>query len=256
MESRNKTVFVTGGASGLGEATVRWFVEKGNRAVVFDLSEDAGKALESELGTDKALFVRGDVTDEADMQAAVDAAVEKFGGIDVLVCCAGIGSGVKIISKKGVHPLDSFNKVIQIDLVGTFNAIRLCADKMQHNEPNEDGERGVIVCTSSIAAWEGQIGQVAYSAAKGGVNGIILTAAREFTSIGLRINGIAPGIMGTPQLLALPPEVLEGLAKSIPFPSRLGHPEEFAHTVNFLVENAVMNGTTIRLDGALRMRER
>jgi len=252
LKTTGNVVFVTGGASGLGEATVRWFAAKGNKVVICDMSEDHGKALEAELGAN-ALFVKTDVTSEADMQAAVDATVAKFGYIGVLVACAGIGSGTKVVGKKGPHPIDSFKKVIDIDLIGTFNAIRLIGDKMQTNEPNEDGERGVMILTSSVAAVEGQIGQSAYSAAKGAVNGLVLTCAREFTTIGIRINAISPGIMATPQLLALPQPVLDSLAASIPFPSRLGKPEEFAQTCDFIIACPIVNGTNIRIDGAIRM---
>lgn len=255
MKNTGNVLFITGGASGLGESVARWFAAKGNKIAIFDMDAEKGGALAAQLGAD-ALFLPGDVTSEDDMQRAVDATVEKFGGITVLAACAGIGSGTRVVGKKGPHPLDSFRKVIEIDLVGTFNAIRLVADKMQHNQPNEEGERGVIICTSSIAATEGQIGQSAYSAAKGGVNGLILTCAREFAQLGIRINAVSPGIMGTPILLTLAPEVLEKLEAGIPFPSRLGKPEEFALMVESILTNPYLNGTNIRIDGAMRMQAR
>lgn len=256
MKNTGNVAFVTGGASGLGEATVRWFAAAGNKVVICDMNETHGKEIVQEIGEDRALFVKANVADEKEMQTAVDTAVEKFGNIHVLVACAGIGSGTKVVGRKGPHPLEAFKKVIDIDLIGTFNAVRLIADKMQYNEPNEDGERGVIIMTSSIAASEGQIGQSAYSAAKGGVNGLVLTCAREFTNIGIRINAISPGIMGTPQLLALPEDVKASLEKSIPFPSRMGKPEEFAQTVDYIISCPIVNGTNIRIDGALRMAAR
>jgi len=252
MKTTGQVVFVTGGASGLGEGAVRWFAGKGNKVVIADMNEERGKALEKELG-ENTLFVKVNVTDEAQMQEAVNKAIERFEKLTVLVTCAGIGSGTKVLGKKGVHPLDAFNKVIQINVIGTFNAIRLVAEQMAKNDPNEEGERGVIVCTSSIAAWEAQIGQTAYGASKGAIHGMILPIAREFASIGIRINAIAPGTMLTPQLQALPQEVLDGLAKMVPFPSRLGRPEEFAHLINSIVENVMVNGTIIRQDGAIRM---
>lgn len=255
MKNTDKVIFVTGAASGLGEACVRYYAKLGNKVTIADVTEEAGKTLAAELG-DNVIFSKCNVTSEADMQNAVDATIDAFGRIDILVACAGIGSGTKVVGKKGPHPLHAFQKVIDIDLVGTFNAIRLCAEKMQNNEPNEDGERGVIILASSIAAFEGQIGQSAYSAAKGGVNGLVLTCAREFTTLGIRINAISPGIMATPQLIALPEEVKESLCKSIPFPSRMGKPEEFAQTVDFIVTCPIVNGANIRIDGALRMAAR
>lgn len=256
MEATGKVLFVTGGASGLGEATVEWFAQRGNKVGIMDLSEENGAKLVEKLGADNVIFCKGDVTSEEDMQAAIDATVEKFGRLDVCVCCAGIGSGTKIYGKRGVHPLGSFNKVIQIDLIGSFNAMRLAVEKMVKNEPNADGERGVVIFTSSIAAWEGQIGQVAYSAAKGGVNGMVLPAARELADTGIRVVGIAPGIVATPQLLALPEKVFESLNKSVPFPNRMARPAEFAKMVEFMIEDAMMNGTVVRMDGALRMQAR
>jgi len=174
----------------------------------------------------------------------------------VLVAYAGVGSGCKVVGRDGPHLLDKFNRVIQIDLVGTFNALRLCAEQMMKNEPTEGGERGVIICVSSIAAWEGQIGQSAYSAAKGGVNGLVLTAVRDLASSGIRVMGIAPGFMATPQVMRMPDKYIQGICSTIPFPSRPGKPEEFAHLVNAIIENEFLNGSVIRLDGAIRMQPR
>jgi len=252
MKPNGKVFFITGGASGLGEATVRYFTALDNKAAIIDMSEDRGQAITHELG-DQTIFVKTDVTSETDMQAAVDATMEKFGRIDVLVACAGIGSGTKVFGKKGPHPLEAFNKVLQINVVGTFNAIRLVVEQMSKNEPNEEGERGVLITTSSTAAWEGQIGQTAYAASKGAINGMVLPIARELASLGVRIVSIAPGTMATPALLALPEKVQEGLAKMVPFPSRLGRPEEFAHLIGCVLENCMLNGTVIRQDAALRM---
>jgi NAD(P)-dependent dehydrogenase (short-subunit alcohol dehydrogenase family) len=255
MKANGKVFFVTGGASGLGEAVVRCFAALGSKTVIVDMDEGRGKAIAGELGPN-AVFAKTDVTDGAGMQAAVDTAVKAFGHIDVLVTCAGIGSGTKVLGKKGPHPLDAFNKVIQINVVGTFNAVRLVVEQMANNRPNEEGERGVIIATSSVAAWEGQIGQAAYAASKGAINSMVLPVARELAPTGIRMVGIAPGTMATPALLALPENVLEGLAKTVPFPSRLGRPEEFAHLVNAIVENSMLNGTVIRQDGAIRMQAR
>jgi len=252
MNSVNKVVVVTGGASGLGEATIRRFAGKGNKVVILDMAEERGKAIAKELG-EKALFVKTNVTDGAEMQEAVNKVIERFGKIDILVTCAGIGPSNKVLGKTGVHSLDGFNKVIQVNLLGTFNAIRLAAEQMAKNEPNEEGERGIIVNTSSVAAWEGQIGQAAYSASKSAINGMVLPIAREFASKGIRVNAIAPGTFATPLLLSLPENVLEGLAKMVPFPSRLGRPAEFAQLVDSIVENTMINGEVIRLDGAIRM---
>ncbi len=255
MKSKNKVVIVAGGASGLGEATIRWFAGKGNRVVILDLAEEKGRKIARELG-DNALFVKASVTEEKEMQAAVNTTIECFGRIDILVTCAGINSQDKVLGKKGVHPLDTFNNVIQINLVGTFNAIRLVSEQMAKNDPDDEGERGVIVCTSSAAAFEGQIGQVAYSASKGAINSMVLPIAREFASIGIRINAIAPGIFETPLLMALPENVLEALGRTVPFPNRLGRPVEFAQLVDSVVENTMINGEVIRLDGAIRMQAR
>jgi len=252
MKIKDSVAVVTGGASGLGEATVRNLVKQGGKAAIFDLQEEAGNKLAAELG-EGVIFVKTDVTDEASVQKAVNTAVEKLGGIHIVVNCAGIGVAQKVLGKKGPMPLENFNKVIQVNLVGSFNVIRLAAEKMVNNSPNEEGERGVIVSTASVAAFEGQIGQAAYSASKGGIVGMILPIAREFAAHGIRVMGIAPGIFDTPMFDNLPDNVREALGKMIPFPSRLGKPSEYALLVQDIVENTMLNGTTIRLDGASRM---
>ena len=252
MQIENRVFVVTGGASGLGAASARELVACGGRVVIADLNEAAGQALAAELGA-VARFCRTDVADEASAQACIDAAVHHFGGLSGLVNCAGIAPGEKVVGKNGPHALASFSRAIQINLVGTFNMIRLAADVMSRAEADAGGERGVIVSTASVAAFDGQIGQAAYSASKGGVVGMTLPIARELARFGIRVMTIAPGIFETPMLLGLPPEVQESLGKTVPFPSRLGRPAEFAALVRAIVENAMLNGEVIRLDGALRM---
>ena len=248
MKTTGNVVFVTGGASGLGEGTVRHFAqkEKNNKVVFCDMNEEKGKAMEAELGED-VMFIKVNVADNEQVEAAVDAAVEKFGKIDVLVACAGVGSYWKVVGRDGLHPIDKFKNVIDIDLMGTFYAIRACAGKMQHNQPNEDGEKGVMVLTSAIAAVEGQIGQSAYSAAKGGINGLVLTCAREFDRLGIRINAISPGPFATPAMLGVSDAVMEGVLKNVVFPKRLGKVEEFAQMCEFMVSNPMVNGDNYRL---------
>ncbi len=256
MKEKGKVVLVTGGASGLGAATVDWFAKQGDKVTVFGhFRGDRAAELEAEYGENVFCF-SGDVTNEADVEEAVRATAEHFGKLDVLVTCAGIGSANKVVGRDGPHPLDKFERVIQIDLIGTFNALRFAAAEMMKNEPNEEGERGVIIFTSSIAAWEGQFGQIAYSAAKGGVNGMVLTAARELGPHGIRVMGIAPGFVATPQVMRLPEKVIDAICEKIPFPSRPGKAEEFAHLVNAIVENPLINGTVYRLDGASRLQAR
>lgn len=252
MDIRNSVAMVTGGASGLGEATVRKIVAQGGKAVILDLSEERGNSLRSELG-DSVVFVKTDVTDEASVQAAMDRAIAAFGGVNVLVNCAGIGVAQKVLGKQGPHDLAFFTRVIQINLIGTFNVIRLAAVKMMENTPNQEGERGVIINTASVAAFEGQIGQVAYSASKAGVVGMTLPIAREFASSGIRVLTIAPGLFETPMFDSLPENARQALGAMVPFPSRLGYPEEYALLVRSIIENPMLNGTTIRLDGAIRM---
>jgi len=252
MEIGNLVAVVTGGASGLGEATVRRLVAQGGKAAIFDLAEEAGNKLAAELGQG-VIFVKTNVVDGESVQNAVDRVVEAFGGIHVVVNCAGIAVAERVLGKKGPMPLENFNRVIQVNLVGTFNVIRLAAEKIAQNEPNQDGERGVIVNTASVAAYEGQIGQAAYSASKGGVAGMTLPIAREFAALGIRVVTIAPGIFETPMFAGLPEKAREALASMVPFPSRLGRPQEYALLVEQIIRNPMLNGTTIRLDGALRM---
>jgi 3-hydroxyacyl-CoA dehydrogenase / 3-hydroxy-2-methylbutyryl-CoA dehydrogenase len=252
MEVGNSVAVVTGGASGLGEATVRKIVSEGGKAVVLDLAEEKGHHLAEELGED-VHFIKTDVTDESSVQVALDKAVETIGNVNVLVNCAGIGSAEKTFGKKGVHGLASFSKVIQVNLIGTFNVIRLAAAKMAENEPNENGERGVIINTASVAAFDGQIGQAAYSASKGGIAGMTLPIARDLSSLGIRVMTIAPGLFETPLFATLPDKARKALGEMTPFPSRLGYPEEYALLVGSIIENPMLNGETIRLDGAIRM---
>lgn len=255
MEIRNITAVVTGGASGLGEATVRKIVSEGGKAVILDLSEERGNNLAQELG-ENTYFFQTDVTDESSVRAALDKAVETMGNIHVLVNCAGIGAAEKTFGKRGVHDLGSFSKVIQVNLIGTFNVIRLAAEKMAENEPNESYERGVIINTASVAAFDGQIGQAAYSASKGGITGMTLPIARDLSSLGIRVMTIAPGLFETPLFASLPDKARKALGEMTPFPSRLGYPEEYALLASSIMENPMLNGETIRLDGAIRMQPR
>lgn len=255
MQIGNHVFLVTGGASGLGAATARLLVAEGGSVVLADLDSAAGEKLTAELGA-AARFVLTDVTSENDAQAAVDLAREAFGHLHGLVNCAGIAPSEKVVGRDGPHRLETFAKTININLVGTFNMIRLAAAAISKEQPGADGERGVIVNTASIAAFDGQIGQAAYAASKGGVAALTLPIARELARSGIRVVTIAPGIFATPMMAAFPQEVQDALAKSVPFPQRLGHPAEFAALVRHIVENAMLNGETIRLDGALRMTPR
>jgi len=243
---------VTGGASGLGEATVRKIVGSGGKAVIFDQSEENGVKLQNELG-DAVLFIKADVTKDEDVQEAVNKAAKYMGSVNAVVNCAGIGIAEKVIGKKGVHNLSLFSKVIHVNLIGSFNVIRIAAEKMTSNDVNEQGERGVIINTSSVAAFDGQIGQAAYSASKGGIVGMTLPIARELARYGIRVMTIAPGLFHTPMFDTLPQEARDSLGKMVPFPSRLGYPSEYAQLVQSIVENPMLNGETIRLDGAIRM---
>jgi len=249
MDIKDKVFIVTGGASGLGAGTVRMLVEHGGKAVIADVQDEAGQALAQELGQ---VFVHCDVTQEADGQATVDAAL-KLGRLFGLVNCAGIASASRTVGRNGPHALDLFQKVITINLIGTFNMIRLAAAAMSNNDPEPTGERGVLINTASVAAYDGQIGQAAYSASKGGVVGMTLPIARDLAKSGIRCVTIAPGIFGTPMMFGMPQEVQDSLAASIPFPSRLGRPEDYAKLVHSIVTNDMLNGETIRLDGAIRM---
>ena len=250
MQIRNSIFLVTGGASGLGAATAQMAAANGARVVIADLQVEAGEKLAKELG---GKYCKCDVTSEADGKAAVEAAVKGFGGLHVLVNCAGIGVAERTIGKEAPHDLARFTRVISINLIGTFNMIRLAADAMAKAGPNAAGERGVIINTASVAAFDGQIGQAAYSASKGGVVGMTLPIARDLSRNGIRVVTIAPGLFLTPMLLGLPKEAQDSLGKQVPFPSRLGKPEEYAQLAKSIVENEMLNGETIRLDGAIRM---
>ncbi len=249
MEIQDKVFIVTGGASGLGAGAVRMLVANGGQAVIADVQDEAGQALAQELGQ---TFVHCDVTQEADGQAVVDAAV-KLGPLFGLVNCAGIAPASRTVGRNGPHALDLFQKVINVNLVGSFNMIRLAANAMSQNEPAPTGERGVLINTASVAAFDGQIGQAAYSASKGGVVGMTLPIARDLAKSGIRCMTIAPGIFGTPMMFGMPQDVQDSLAASIPFPSRLGTPDDYARLVHSIVTNDMLNGETIRLDGAIRM---
>ncbi len=252
MRIENSVFVVTGAGSGLGAATARMFAAAGGRVVLADVNRDAGEAMARELG-DAAAFVPTDVTDEASAKAAIDRAVSGFGGLHGLVNCAGIAPAEKVVGREGAHRLESFARTIGVNLIGSFNMMRLAAEVMSKATPNEEGERGVIISTASVAAYDGQIGQAAYAASKAGVVGLTLPVAREMARFGVRVMTIAPGIMETPMLMGMPQEVQDSLGKTVPFPSRMGRPSEYAALVRHIVENAYLNGETIRLDGAIRM---
>jgi NAD(P)-dependent dehydrogenase (short-subunit alcohol dehydrogenase family) len=252
MDIANNTFIVTGGASGLGAATARMIAAGGGHVVIADLQPEAGQMLATQLG-ESARFIATDVCSEASAQNTISTAVETFGAIHGLINCAGIAPAEKMLGKNGPHSLDAFAKVIQVNLIGSFNMIRLAVQTMITNEPDGQGERGVIVSTASVAAFEGQIGQAAYAASKGGLVAMNLPIARELARFGIRVLGVAPGIMETPMLLGMPPEVQESLGRMVPFPSRLGKPTEFAALVGHIIGNPYLNGETIRLDGAIRM---
>lgn len=256
MKIENKVAVVTGGASGLGEATVRNLVAHGGKVLILDLNMDRGKALAEELGKDNVIFDKTDVTSESQVKEALARVVRQFGTVHICVNCAGIGVGQKTVGKNGAHELSAFEKVIKINLIGTFNVLRLCAEIMQSNELIDNEERGVIVNTASVAAFDGQIGQVAYSASKGGIVGMTLPIARDLARSGIRCLTIAPGLFSTPLFQGAPQEVIESLEKQVPFPSRLGKPSEYGKMVQSIVENPMLNGEVIRLDGAIRMSPR
>jgi 3-hydroxyacyl-CoA dehydrogenase/3-hydroxy-2-methylbutyryl-CoA dehydrogenase len=255
MQVEGSSAIVFGGASGLGEASTRRLHEHGARITIADLNEEKGAALAEELGDD-ASFVKTDVTKADEVEAAVAAAAEAEGGLRINVCCAGVGWAEKVAGKRGPHQLQPFETVIGINLIGTFNALRFAAVAMLGNDPNAEGERGVNVNTASAAAYDGQIGQLAYSASKGGIVGMTLPAARDLSSSGIRVVTIAPGLFNTPLFALLPQEAREALGATVPFPNRLGEPPEFAQLVQSIVENPMLNGEVIRLDGALRMAPR
>jgi NAD(P)-dependent dehydrogenase (short-subunit alcohol dehydrogenase family) len=250
MDTSGKTAFITGAASGLGAATARALAKAGARVAIFDRNAGQGEAIAAELG---GKFFAVDVADAASAEGAVNAAVAALGTPSVLVNCAGIGTAARIVGRDGPMQLDAFQKVINVNLVGSFNMLRLCAHAMTLGEPDANGQRGVIISTASVAAFEGQIGQAAYAASKGGIVALTLPAAREFARFGIRVLAIAPGLFLTPLLAELPQEVQDGLASAIPNPARLGKPEEFAALVRSMVENDYLNGEVVRLDGALRM---
>jgi NAD(P)-dependent dehydrogenase (short-subunit alcohol dehydrogenase family) len=252
MQVSSSTVLVTGGASGLGEACVRRLAQQGAKVVILDLNEALGQALATELGSSVA-FVKTDVTNETDVQQAIDTALRLYGRVDVAINCAGIGPPAKTIGKEGPHSLDFFKKVIEINLVGSFNVIRLAAWAMSQQTPNAEGERGVIINTASVAAFDGQMGQAAYSASKGGIVGMTLPIARDLARNGIRVVTIAPGLFHTPLFKGLPAEAVASLEQQVPFPSRLGRPDEYAQMAQSIIENVMLNGETIRLDGAIRM---
>lgn len=252
MELKGRSVLITGGASGLGAGTARMVAAQGGHPVLLDLNEEAGQRLAHELG---GQFVRADVSAEADVQAGIAAALTR-GPLAGAVNCAGIAPAATTAGKRGPHALDLFERVIRVNLIGTFNVTRLAAQAMMDNEPGPDGERGVIISTASVAAYDGQIGQAAYSASKGGVVGMTLPIARDLARFGIRVMTIAPGIFGTPMLAAMPQDVQDALAAQVPFPSRLGTPEDYAALARHIFENTMLNGEVIRLDGAIRMAPR
>ena len=252
MKIQNKTFIITGGGSGLGAATAQVIVSAGGNVVLIDVNAAQGEAFAKQLGT-QARFAKADVTNEADVNAAIALAVSSFGALNGAVNCAGVGAPAKVLGKDGPHALDVFQRIININLIGTFNVIRLTAAAMANNTPDEGGERGVIINTSSVAAYEGQIGQAAYSASKGGVNAMTLPIARELARSGIRVVTIAPGLFDTPMMAGLPEAARESLGAQVPFPSRLGHPDEYAALAKHILENIMLNGSVIRLDGAIRM---
>ncbi|OHD67417.1 MAG: 3-hydroxy-2-methylbutyryl-CoA dehydrogenase [Spirochaetes bacterium RBG_16_49_21] len=252
MKISDVRAIVTGGASGLGEGVVRALISNGGKAAIFDLDDEKGKKLEKELG-ESVVYQKTDVTSETDISNALRASIKKFGKINVAVNCAGITIAGRTTGKNGPMPLPDFEKVIRINLVGTFNVARLFAAEISNNTPGPDGERGVIINTASVAAFDGQIGQAAYAASKSGIVGMTLPIARDLASLGIRNVTIAPGLFDTPMMASLPENVRISLGQSVPFPSRLGRPDEFALMVLSIIENTMINGETIRLDGALRM---
>jgi len=252
MQIKNSVFLIPGGASGLGAATAQNLVAAGGKVLLADLSREAGEKFAASLGG-SAKFVVADVTNEAQVQQAVDAAVQAFGAVHGLVNCAGVAPGERVVGKNGPHRLETFSRVININLVGSFNALRLAASAMAKNTPNVDGERGVIINTASVAAFEGQLGQAAYSASKGGIVAMALPIARELAKLGIRVMTIAPGIFDTPMLQGMSEEIRASLGAQVPFPSRLGEPAEYARLAAFIIENPMLNAEVIRLDGAIRM---
>jgi NAD(P)-dependent dehydrogenase (short-subunit alcohol dehydrogenase family) len=252
MKIKGSTFFVTGGGSGLGAACARRFSAAGGNVLIADVQEEAGSALARELGQ-RVRFARTDVTDEASVQNALAAATSQFGAVNVVINCAGIIGVGRVVGKEGPYDLASFSRTVQVNLIGTFNVIRLAAAVMSQNAPDAENERGVIINTASVAAYEGQVGQAAYSASKGGVVAMTLPIARELARFGIRVVTIAPGVFETAMMAGMPPQQQEALAASVPFPNRLGRASEFADLAAHIVENSMLNGETIRLDGALRL---
>jgi NAD(P)-dependent dehydrogenase (short-subunit alcohol dehydrogenase family) len=255
MNIQGSTFLITGGSSGLGGACAQRLAQAGGRVIIADIKDDEGQALAAALGPN-ARFAHTDVTNEDDVRAAVALAIEAFGGLQGVVNCAGIAIAAKVLSSRGIHDLVAFSRVLGVNLIGTFNVIRLAAERMAEGEPNAAGERGVIINTASVAAFDGQIGQAAYSASKGGVVGMTLPVARELARHGIRVMTIAPGIFDTPMMAGLPEAARQSLGQQVPFPSRLGRPEEYAALAQHIIENEMLNGEVIRLDGALRMAPR
>ena len=249
MILKNVRAVITGAGSGLGEGTARYLKDKGAELLLIDLNADGLKSVADEIG---AQYCVGDVSNEEEMKNAIT----DFNGLNCLVNCAGIAVGAKVVSSRGMHDLNLFEKVLKVNLIGSFNMLRLCADKMQANEPDHEGEKGVVINTASVAAYDGQIGQAAYSASKGGIVGMTLPMARDLAASGIRVCAIAPGLFLTPLLAGLPEEVQSSLGQQVPFPPRLGDPDEFAATACHIMENRMLNGEVIRLDGAIRMAPR
>ena len=252
MQIKDHCFLIPGGASGLGAATAQHLIAAGGSVLIADLNAAAGASYAANLGAN-ARFVVADVTDAAQVQCAVDAAVKSFGALHGLINCAGVAPAERVLGRNGAHALETFSRVVNINLIGSFNVLRLAAQAMTGNTPNADGERGVIINTASVAAFEGQIGQAAYSASKAGVAAMALPIARELTRFGIRVMTIAPGIFDTPMLAAMPEDVRASLGAQVPFPSRLGKPEEYARLAAFIIENPMLNAEVIRLDGAIRM---
>lgn len=253
MNLKQTKAFITGGASGLGFACAQHIVENGGQVTLIDINQQAGDQAVNQLGSSQASFIQADVSNETDIQTACDHAIGVMGYINVTINCAGVLAGGRVLGREEPMALSHFNKAIQVNLVGSFNVSKATAFLMQNNEADNDGQRGVIINTASVAAFEGQIGQAAYSASKGGIVGMTLPMAREFTRFGIRVMTIAPGVFLTPMVAGLPDEIKDALGASVPFPSRLGLPEEFARMAEHIIENTYLNGTTIRLDGAVRL---
>jgi len=252
MNIENKVFFVSGGASGLGLATAKMIIENDGSVVLADVNSEIGKQSQKELG-EKALFIAADVTDEAQVKNAITKGITKFGTLHGAINCAGIAPAERVLGRKGLHRLTTFQKVVNVNLIGSFNVLRLAADVIQNNEPDKGGERGILINTASVAAFDGQIGQAAYAASKGGIVSMTLPIAREFSRMGIRVLAIAPGIFETPMLAGMPEEVRTSLGQQVPFPSRLGRPDEYASLVKQMIENQMLNGEVVRLDGAIRM---